>query len=328
MSWDSVPWFVGGGAEHSPEVARLLAYAALGAAEGVVTPGDLKVVPLAVPGGAVTVSSGAALILNRAAGGAAQTYVARNPTADTVAIAPTGSAAGRSDLIVAQIEDPYMAGEPWQAPADPKVGPYVFTRVIPNVPAGTTRLQDVPGYAGRSAVTLARVDLPASTGTVTAGLVTDLRALARPRSERQVVKGTLATNTTTLSTGSWQAFPSNPIPGIVVPSWATHAVVRVDTTIRFVSGDGYANFQAFMGPAGQLDTTTLFADSLIDSTGNAGYRQPLVIPSDGAWAVPAALRGKTVQVASRVRGKSNGGKIATGTEDYYFLDVTFMERAA
>lgn len=328
MSWDSVPWFVGGGAEHSPEVARLLAFAAIGGAEGVVEPGNLKVLPLDVPGGSVRVTIGAALIRNRAAGGAQQTYVARNPTEDVVSISATGSSGGRSDLIVAQIEDPNMAGEPWQDPVDPKVGPYVFTRVIPNVPAGTTRLQDVPGYEGRSAVTLARVDLPASTGTVTAALITDLRVLARPRSERQVVKGTLANGTTTLSTGSWQAFPANPIAGVVVPTWATHAVIRVDTTIRYVSGDGYANFQAFMGPAGKQDSTTLFADSLIDSTGTAGYRQPLVVPSDGVWAVPSSIRGRTVQVSSRVRGKTNGGKIATGTEDYYFLDVTFMERAA
>lgn len=94
-----------------------------------------------------------------------------------VAIAATGSAGGRSDLIVAQVEDPNMAGEPWQTPTNPAVGPYIFTRVIPNVPAGTTSLRPL-GYSGRSAIVLARVDLPASTGTVTASMITDLRELA------------------------------------------------------------------------------------------------------------------------------------------------------
>lgn len=328
MSWDSVPWFVGGGAEHSPEVARLLAFAAIGGAEGVVEPGDLKVLPLDVPSGSVRVVVGAALIRNRATGGAQQTYVARNPTEDVVSISETGSAGGRSDLIVAQIEDPNMAGEPWQDPTDPKVGPYVFTRVIPNVPAGTTRLQDVPGYEGRSAITLARVDLPASTGTVTAALITDLRKLARPRSERQVVKGTLTDKTVTLSTSSWQAFPEKPITGLVVPTWATHAAIRIDTTIRFVSGDGYFNLQSYLGTGAPI-TSGLFADAIIDSTSGGGsYRQPLVIPSDGVWAIPSALRGKTVQLVTRVQGRSSGGKIATGTTDYYFADVSFMERAS
>jgi hypothetical protein len=328
MSWDSVPWFVGGGAEHSPEVARLLAFAAIGGAEGIVEPGDLKVLPLDVPSGSVRVVIGAALIRNRATGGAQQTYVARNPTEDVVSISETGSSGGRSDLIVAQIEDPNMAGEPWQDPTDPKVGPYVFTRVIPNVPAGTTRLQDVPGYEGRSAITLARVDLPASTGTVTAALITDLRKLARPRSERQVVKGTLTDKTVTLSTSSWQAFPEKPITGLVIPTWATHAVIRIDTTIRFVSGDGYFNLQSYLGTGAPI-TSGLFADAIIDSTSGGGsYRQPLVIPSDGVWAIPSSLRGKTVQLVTRVQGRANGGKIATGTTDYYFADVSFMERAS
>lgn len=231
MSWDSVPWFVGGGAEHSPEVARLLAYAATGGAEGIVDPGGLKVTPLAVPGQAVSVSVGAALILNRAAGGASQTYAARLPSADTVDIVETGSSAGRSDLIVAQIEDPFMAGERWQEPSDPKVGPYVFTRVIPNVPAGTRRLQDVSGYSGRSAITLARIDIPASTGTVTAGMITDLRNLARPRQSAETYADLGATASKLTST-SKAVFPSYR-PSAVVPSWATH--VRVDVQLSQVS---------------------------------------------------------------------------------------------
>lgn len=182
MTWDSVPWFIGGGAQHSPEVARLLAYAATNGAEGVVSPGDLKVAPLDVPGASVRVLAGACLVPNRAAGGIAQTYVGRNPSQDVVAIGATGSGAGRSDLVVARVEDPFMAGEPWDDPADPITGPYIFTRVISNVPAGTTRLQDVPGHAGESGIALARIDVPANTGAITTGMIKDLRKLAQARS--------------------------------------------------------------------------------------------------------------------------------------------------
>lgn len=328
MPLDSVPWFVGGGAEHSPEVARTLAYAATGGKRGIITPGDLKVTATAVPGSTVQVSVGAAVIPSRNSTGLNQSYIARMNTADTVSIAPTSSSGQRSDLIVIQIEDPWVSGEPWQDPADPTVGPYVFTRVISNVPAGTTDINAVSGYEGRTAIPLARIDIPASTGTITQAMIKDLRTIANPRSQRVFVSGTPTTAQVTLDTNVWRTFPSNPITGIAIPSWATHAAIRVDTTIRFVSGDGYSNFQSFLGPAGQLDSTTLFTDQQLDSTTAGGqYRQPLVMPSNGVWPIPTALRGTTATITSRVRGKSNGGVIGTSSADYYFADITFLEQA-
>lgn len=301
MSWDSVPWFVGGGATHSPEVARLLAYAAVGGAEGIVGPSDLKVAPLSVPGTSVRVLSGAALILNRATGGAQQTYVARNPTVDTVPIALTGSSGGRSDLIVAQIEDPNMPGEPWQVPSDPAAGPYVFTRVIPNVPAGTLRLQDVPGYAGRSAITLARVDLPASTGTVTASMITDVRRLARPRTWRSTVSLS-ASGGNLASTASEVKWPAETYD-VDVPTWATRVVGQVTITgITQAAGSVETQHRLRFGPtlAGQ---TTYFA-----STETQGARQALTVPID--LVVPADLRGKRVNALVLSRRRSGAASFA------------------
>lgn len=334
MPLDPVPWFVGGGAEHSPEVARTLAYAATGGKQGIISAGDLKVTPTSVPGGNVQVTVGSAVIPSRNATGRNQSYIARMNTAETVAVAPTSSSGKRSDLVVIQIEDPWVSGEPWQNPTDPKVGPYVFTRVISNVPAGTTDLNDVSGYSGRTAITLARIDIPASTGTITSSMITDLRDLAAPRSERQIVKGTIDGTRVTLSNTSWKAWPIKPITGVKIPSWATHAVIRVDHTVRFVSGQAYAQFQGFLGPAGQQDSTTLFADQLIDSTGNVGeYRQPFIVPSDGQWPIPSSLRGKAAQFSFRAKGAStangetnNYGVIGSSVEDYYFADITFLER--
>ena len=94
MAWDSTPWFVGGGAHHSPEVARVLAYAASSGAEGIVTPEALRVRPLAVPGTSVRIAPGACLIVNRYPGGAWQTYVGRNPVEHTVPITAAGAGGG------------------------------------------------------------------------------------------------------------------------------------------------------------------------------------------------------------------------------------------
>lgn len=329
MPLDSVPWFVGGGALHSPEVARTLAYAATNGKQGVVSPTDLKVTATAIPGGTVQVAVGAAVILNRNPTGANQSYIARMNTADTVAVAATSSSGGRSDLIVIQIEDPYVSGEPWQDPADPTVGPYVFTRVISNVPAGTTDLSKVSGYSGRSAVALARIDIPASTGTITNAMITDLRRIANPRSERQIISTTPTDYTATLDKNVWRAFPNKALTGIYVPEWATHAVIRAESAMKYISGDAYANFQGFLGPAGQQDGTTLYTDLVIDSTtGGGGYRQPFIMPSNGYWPVPAAIRGTTVQLTGRARAiNNNGGQIGTGAQDYFFADITFLERS-
>lgn len=221
MAWDTVPWFVGGGAQHSPEVARLLAYASTAGAEGIAEPGDLKVVPLDVPGSAVRVNPGAALIRNRATGGGQQTYVARLPSADTVSIAPTGSGGGRSDLIVARIEDPYMAGEPWQDPADPTVGPYVFTRVVSNVPSTTKSAAELG--LGHSMIALARIDLPASTGTVEASHIVDLRQQAVPFTRVEPYlpyyppkNGTIQE----LTSSSFVTWPTGAEWWVDVPEWA------------------------------------------------------------------------------------------------------------
>lgn len=338
MSWDSVPWFVGGGAHHSPEVARLLAYAALGGAEGIVAPGDLKVVPYDVPGTGVRVQSGAGLILNRAASGDQQTYVARNPTVDVVQIAATGSSGRRSDLIVAQIEDPNMPGEPWQKPTDPVAGPYVFTRVIPNVPAGTTRLQDVPGYSGRSAITLARVDLPASTGTVTAGMIVDLRRVARPRKDRQLnahAQVQAESQRLTSATQAGQVFPSTSSSWTVdVPTWATRMLVigmwsQVQAN-HDVDGTAYGRLWVQIGSdtdTGKRTTQESSWDTVDVKTGSARYTYTVA----DSIAVPAALRGRRVPVTLRGRraaSTATGETLVLDAVSGVALDVEFVEEAA
>lgn len=338
MAWDATPWFVGGGAQHSPEVARLLAYAATSGAEGIVSPKDLKVGPLAVPGGSVTVAPGAALVRNRATGGDSQTYVARMATQDTVAIAPTGSGAGRSDLIVAQIEDPFLAGEPWQDPADPTVGPYIFTRVIPNVPAGTTRLQDVPGYSGRSAVTLARVDLPASTGTVTAAMITDLRKVALPRERTEVRAMNVATDkkytitaTSAYPAGgqTWPAEAEDVGIDIDIPEWAS--VVKIIATwggVALPGGNGTGAFWVQVAPTVNPNNFKTQASGFNGLNVNDFSRETWMV-SD-TKTIPTALRGTRQKFYPRARVDST---VPTAQRPYadwstsFVIHVVFQEVA-
>ena len=86
MALDSTPWFVGGGAQHSPEVARSLAYASTNGAEGTCGISDLRVQAQSVPNGSVQVIPGAALLLNRYTGGVGQTYALRNATGTDIKV--------------------------------------------------------------------------------------------------------------------------------------------------------------------------------------------------------------------------------------------------
>lgn len=293
MTWQPVPWFVAGGL-HSPEVARLLAYAATGGKQGVVEATDCAVTELAVPAGSVQVLPGAVAVLNGSPGGGQQSYLARNPEAETVAITPTGSGGPRTDLIVAAIEDPQYPGT--AAPADPTVGPYVFTRVIEDVAPGTTRLSDVAGHENDSAVVLASVTLPASTGTVLDSHITDLRRLVQPRSEpvlRTVALTTGQTDPQDTKTAGGEPWPNAASWSVDIPEWATK--VRIVGMWNQVKGfDGGAN--GFLWVRLSDGTTTLDTEMTVyDTPAGAGANRASFVCADDL-EIPDALRGATVTV--------------------------------
>jgi hypothetical protein len=322
--FDPSVWFVGGGAEHSPEIARAMLYASSGGSEGVGAPGDLKVATLATPGTSIRVLPGGALILNRSPGGSQQTYATRSPSATNVAIAATGSSGGRSDLIVARIEDPTVDSQ-WDAPSDPTAGPYGFPRVIPNVPAGTRRLQDIAAYAGHSAVTLARLDIPPSTGTITAGMIVDLRRLANPRVTREITTvAATGSNGGVLASTDYVPWPTVP-QQLVIPSWATRLVALVDVNGMQQSGGNVYAFHRLQLSSG---STAILGPEVItdaDAPSTSGkQRQNLRIPI--AVDIPAALRGTTqaLTVMSK-RQNSDVGRLNLYASSQLIVDTQFTE---
>lgn len=322
MALDPVPFVIGGDAEHGPSVFRQLAYLATNGNEGVVGPGDLKVTALSVPGAGVQVAAGGASILNRVS--SQEAYTARNPNADTtsVKIAATGSSGGRSYLVILRVDNPYIDGNA-QAPADPVKGPYDYFDVIAGVPAGTTRLQDIAQYAGVSAITLARIDLPASTGTVTNAMITDLRVLANPH-ETTIVSANLGTVSGTMNTVNDQAFPPYQ-PTIEVPRWATHA--RIDLVISQLSAAGNSN--GFVTLSAR-DTT---GNTIIGGTDTMAYN----VDTDGTsvrfvhlatiYVNISAYRGKSFKPYSHFRkGSSNQNALTYDQYSQMVYRTTFYER--
>lgn len=308
---DEVPWAMGGGAENSAASARLATYAATGGAQGVILPGDLKVTPLDVPGAGVQIAAGGALVRNRAQGGGAETFVTRVAApGDFTGLAGTGSSGGRSDLIISEVLPNATDGR------------YHRVDVVSGVPAGTKRLQDVAQYAGRSAETLARIDYPASTSTVTAAMIADLRRVARPRTETQeTVLRTADVELTGTSRMTW------PVPtfDVDVPEWATHVVLTVTLAgylQRYGAADAYLWVQLGTGSTfsdfGQL---TLDSDALTDGVA-------LTSILFGSGVVPAAARGQRRTV--RMQGQNyagRNGRFATGLGTQVGIVAKFLEKA-
>lgn len=224
MAMERVPYLVGGGFEHSAEIMRVMLAASTSGAEGIMSPGNLKVTPLPVPGTSVVVAPGNALIRNSYGGGDGQTYATRAPQQTEVPIVATGSAGGRTDLIVARIDDPTYGGDSF----DPVTFEAAKFEVIRGVPSGTKSAKELG--LGYPAIELAKVTLPASTGTVTSAMIKDLRSMALPRKERHLFTHNLAveeTDTISSPVGDemGEAWP-NVFWNFEIPDWAERVRVR------------------------------------------------------------------------------------------------------
>jgi hypothetical protein len=237
MAVDGVPFAIDQTALHNASVDRVLAYAAVGGSEGVVGPADLFVEENDIPDGNVIIFPGAGSITCRALGQAYQSYIFRAPTATTVAINPTSSSGPRSDMIVARVENPYLAGEPWSIPLDPENGPYVRLAVIENVSGTATKVNDVD--ATLSAIPLARVDIPVSTGTITQSMIKDLRWFNQALTH-EVHMNTHCDNMQVLlnTETNFVHFPNQANYDIVVPDWATHLQITATFDPAIVYGAG------------------------------------------------------------------------------------------
>lgn len=323
MALDGVPWFIGGEAEHGPDVARQLLYAATGGKQGVSGPGDLKATALDVPGAGVKIAAGGGTILNRVA--SQQSYGVRNPTADaeSVKVAATGSSGKRSDIVICRVDNPYVDGNA-QMPADPVHGPYDKFDIISGVPAGTRRLQELADYKGLSAIEICRIDLPANTGTVTSAMITDLRQLTSPRSESFTLTD-FGVSTATLSQTAGTIFPPYR-PTVTVPDWANFARVELVA----------AGLSALGNSTGVYNVQLQDAAGVSAVSGNSiGYNADAVVTSTRmtllgfAEGNVAAYRGQELRPTTMMR-KTDAGQanVKYDASSQMLYRVTFSERLA
>lgn len=344
----SNPWYIDANARHLAPQQRLLAYSALEGQQGVLGNEHLKILASATPDDKINMQPGGYGIKANHSGGAYEAYVGKLSVAEqSVSISPVGSSGPRTDLVILRVENPYVSGDGnWSQPADPVDGPYVYLRVIENVPATTP---DVSAYNSLwSAITLARITRPANTGVIQQSHIVDLRSVASLGGQRVTVinnnntivtpPGTPApapviaqdywTNSLAINQGdshlgsqlAYHDFPAQATWNVPVPSWA----VEFDYNLMMspdIDGSLAGLFRLVMSADSITNDTGGAAPVIYDwnYTGGPGLqRMPVVI--GGTLALQTGLRGRVVkmklQAMSTVNNAQHPGKIIadTGTQ--------------
>lgn len=323
MAFVGVPWAVENGARLTAEVLRTLASVATSDAQGVALPGDLKVMATASPSRAVNVAAGGMVIRNAQSPGESYVGAARGVTA----VSDFGTTSGaRSDLIIARVVDPDFS--PWQPSdvPDPVAGPYLQPHVLQGVAPGTTRADQVVTY---SAMEIARVDWPTGSTNqtnVTGAMITDLRSLARPRSQR-TVRGVNNDEVHTFyyPDNDWHLWPLSASFSLSIPRWATHLVysVALGHIIPVYNGSATTGYLRL-----NVNDGAIVGDSVQWEVDEGNSTNPFHILNANEYPIPPSLRGTTVPVrmeGRRIQGTSN---MRWHPVSSAALDFTFEERVA
>ncbi|PZT71498.1 hypothetical protein [Streptomyces sp. AC1-42T] len=300
------------GATHSAQTFRMMIRDLARGSEGVTEGNDLKVTPLTVPAGGVLVGDGSGIVRGRAAAWQGH-YTAYNIGTAPVNIAPTGATA-RTDMVLLRVLDPEYEGN-----RDPASDPVVFF----DVASGVSSTATAPP-AGYSAIPLARINMPANTGTITAAMITDLRRICNPRKDRTLYSAFPgAASDLTYSDNKWHNWPAAAGWNISVPSWAVSAKVMVTIAgLRMTKADVYAKMQTVLGTG---SAAVLGEDTFIDDDQGTGTRRNTVVLGDNL-GVPTAMRGTTQRLALQTyMYKSPTGDLRVDAGTSIFADVEFTE---
>jgi hypothetical protein len=349
MTFDRVPWAIGGGVPNYEDMARMIPYFMFSGQEGVLGALDLEVKALATPGGSVRVSPGGFVIVGRGSGQMYESYLGRNKSDHVVGVDPNNTASPRSDLVVGRIPDPYIPGSAFQQPGPTEVSTYEFAQpfIIKGVPSTTRNLTQLGNTW--SAIPLARIDIPANTATITQAMIVPLRTKVGPPAPpappppqiiiidadspenpeyqfNRVQVGPATQQTLPAgSIGTWRVWPTATSWNVPIPKWATHMDVILSLFNVRTSEDVYGNARVEVGNA------ELFTDQSeynFNYTGGPGDEVTHII-TGASVAIPTAMKGKV----KRFRMQAKTLDTHTGVLKYFSgslarLEVQFKEQCS
>lgn len=247
---------------------------------GIINVGDLKVKQLSSVGNGVRIMAGGGVLENRYVSNSGQTYVVENVdelivnASNAVNWPATNPGVARSHLVCVSIGDPQYstAGHGWMTDANKPANPtaaldyqYVRPFIIPNVPAGTTRVEDLASPPPFPCYALARLDLPSSWTTIADAQIIDLRKVVNARQETVQWNVQIAVDDLLNPTGNfvYEAWPDNSAKVVYVPEWATKVYINAWVFGALKSGTGTlnANFRVAITGGSAAAFTNLFRSS-------------------------------------------------------------------
>lgn len=300
------PMMVHGG-NHPARAMRLMIRDLARGRQGIAEAGDLKVRPLEAPGPGVRVGDGSALIHGlRPWQGA---YTQSNIGDAVVEIPPTGPFA-RTDLLVLRIEDPEFEGE-----RDPRTQDIGYFHLIQDIGNEVT-----PAPRGMTAIPLARITLPRNTAAVTAEMITDLRRIANPRTERTLhTAHPQSAQQLPGEHGRWVAWPKETAWDVDVPAWATKATTVITLSgLRAEAGSIYAELRTRFGERNAKPT-------VVDDDGTTTRRTSVTLAD--TFAVPPGYRGTRLHLAVQINqvDKYGDGDLSVAKGTTVVAEIVFTE---
>lgn len=350
MTFSGVPWVVGGGAVVPEAVARMIPYFMFNKTEGVLGATDLEVKPLSTPGNSVRVSPGGFVILGRGTGQFYEAYMGKNPDDHVVAVSPNNTGSLRSDLLVARVIDPYIAGSPWNIPTNRADGPYVEPFIIQGVPSTTRTVKSLGN--NWSAIDLARIDIPANTATITSGMIVSLRSrvsaapqqipppsapapvpdvniyIDNPENEFfTLIPGPTTEQTLpTAQQNIWRAWPAAAEVVVPIPTWATTMDAQFTLWNTMVDDDVWGETRIEVGGGELYSGSTVY-----DFNKSTGWERIQVI-AGGRMAIPSSMRGKNKRFRVNARSldvsSNHTGTLKVDRGSLIRLEITFKEQVS
>lgn len=350
MTFSNVPWAVGGGAVIPEDVARMIPYFMFNKTEGVLGATDLEVKALATPGGSVRVSPGGFVVLGRGSGQFYEAYMGKNPSDHIVPISPNNTASARSDLLIARVIDPYVAGSPWNIPTDRANGPYVEPAIIEGVPSTTRTVRSLGN--NWSAIDLARIDIPANTATIQTSHIVSLRSrvsaappqvpppatpppvpdidiiIQNPENEFfTLVPGpSTPQDLPTASENIWRNWPAAAEMTVPIPPWATIMDAQFTLWNTRVDDDIWGETRLEVGSGEIYSPSTVY-----DFNKSTGWERIQII-AGGRMAIPSGMRGKNKRFRINARSldvsSDHTGTLRVDRGTLIRLEVTFKEQVS